>query len=174
MPRCRSVINSRSVGHSRRAGQDNLAWLAIHIESPAARDRGAATNIELARCWGLAHRNFRGEPAIEAAALWGISGDGICIMVRVDLPNTAGSRGWMRLFREGLAARYQAPGVEIDLSFRTSIEPPPGSLEPGVFDLPRWIAAHGPGPPLTNAQRRELRATAGMPAGRLEKGGEPI
>jgi hypothetical protein len=171
----KAVAPAKSDEHPRRGGNGEAAWLRwleIRIESPAARDRDAATNIELARCWGLARRLLQREPAIAAAALHGCSGNGWQILIRVNLSDTAGTAGWVRSFKEGLALRYRANGVAIDISPRTAVEPPPGSLEPGVFDLGRWLAAHGPGPPLAPAQRRELVALAGaVPGGAAEWAG---
>src|SRR5262249_53998478 len=151
---------------------------------------------ELAAALATRDRLLAEHPGLAQSALWGKSGNGCWILVRLpDYPNDAAHRALVGKALDLLAARYSDDAVKIDTATRnpSRVMCLPGTLKckgdsipdrphrpatldggadgPGPFDLEEWVALFGEVVAAEAAAGREGGPPAGQGGG--GEGGGP-
>lgn len=124
----------------------SLRWIYLDID-PSERG-GNATTGEHEACQRLRGDILAAEPAIAAASLWGSSGNGAYILIRVEMENTDENRAVVGAFQKALARKYRTDDAVIDTQWNPAkLVSLPGSRKckyPHSPDRPRRVVACEP------------------------------
>jgi hypothetical protein len=167
--------SDNEISKAEHAASDNdvvyLRWW--YIDFDAKRLKGiSSTDAELAEAVARRDQFLADHPDLAAAAIWGRSGNGAWVLVRLpDYPNVDASRGLVVRATAILSKRYTDTKVEIDTSTTNpgrvgpmvgtvkckganrperpwrlvTIDSPPGRREP--IDLAAWVERNAPPEP---------------------------